>query len=105
MPYHAWKCVITCGVDIPRLPEYHCFRNVALPIFEVETITSMDLDLSSNQTLLKFLLYMGQTGMTQLIMAVSFLRVCFHLIQEDFVKEEDHLGGVSRIPSGFLFIF
>ena len=45
--------------------------NLALPIFEVFVHIFLNMNLSLNQTLLTFLLYVRQTLITQLILAIS----------------------------------
>ena len=45
-------------------------ENVTLRIFEAFNQVLLNLNLSLNQILLTFWIYVGQTGMTQLILAI-----------------------------------
>ena len=51
--------------------------NLALQIFEASVRILLNVNLSLNQTLLTFLLYVRQTWMTQLILAISLWEVIF----------------------------
>ena len=51
--------------------ELHKSLNVALQIFEAFVPVLLNVNLSLNQTVLTFLLYVGQTWMTRLILAIS----------------------------------
>ena len=51
--------------------------NLALPVFEVYVQISLDVNFSLNQTLFTFLLYVRQTWMTQLVLAIFLWGVIF----------------------------
>ena len=55
----------------PDNAEPHNSQNLVLRIFEAFVPISLNVNLSLDEALLKFLLYVRQTWMTQLIMASS----------------------------------
>ena len=89
---------------------------LALPVFEVFVQFSLNLNLSLNQTLLTFLLYVRQIWMTQMTLTISLWRVisfnlkgfCYSYAWSCSICEGRTsycTGFISRNFSGFLLTF
>ena len=93
-------------------------KNLALPIFEVFIWSLLDMNLSLNQILPTFLLYVRQTWLTQLSLAISPWGVIFLLSERILFcyscaytcslyegRTSPCTGLISRKRSEFLFMF
>ena len=82
---HIWK-------DVNQIILHHSIlRNLGLPIIEVFIWFLLNVNLSSSQTLLTFLLFMRQTQITQLILAISLFGIIFLLMFLQCMWRKDFL--------------
>ena len=79
LPFCFWPIfnAVNYGHIIKRIYKPDSYESLALRIFEVFVRIFLNQYLPSNQTLLTFLLYVRQTWMSQLILAISLRGVIF----------------------------
>ena len=78
--------------DVNQIILHHSIlRNLGLPIIEVFIWFLLNVNLSSSQTLLTFLLFMRQTQITQLILAISLFGIIFLLMFLQCMWRKDFL--------------